>query len=564
MKKVLLDPVGCSECSAEDRLPADLKSDLASGGLGSLSLRRIKIGRLILGIGIWLPSTVQAQVQAQMLPPPPEQPLPIQTDPIPVLPNPGSEPVPMDFTSGGIPAQPDTNPSELVQPAPEEAIGADLRQLVGIFINESLDAGSQAGAVNFNELYQQVLARSYSNPQPKREIEYEVIAETLERYGDPVDRFLTPEAFREVLSQARTPVESRALTAGVVYFRIPELTPDTPQQIRRALYLEDYSQGILLDLRASSGYDPRVIADVARLFLPRSVTNLVVTEDRFGQLTTWNSPELPIGAGIPLVVLVDGQTRQGAVLLAAQLAASGQVAILGQPTQGTDRQTRFFLLPSGAAVEIAVGRWRTGENRPMVNGLDPMQPVSGSEGDWLNAGLQTLATLPRQVRPAEQRQAAITVSMADRRVGRFDLGLDTRNVDTTILGNVDTIPGASRANVFQPNSDLKIIYIQDFILFNYRNPGIVDSYFADRIYTTQPAAQTTEGIRIGSTYREVTQVYGPPGEGGYNEIVPFPVGSREAAREDRYYVNYDSLGIGFIFEVGSNQVIGIGLYKPGS
>ncbi len=503
-----------------------------------------------------------------MLPPLPELPLPIQTDPIPVLPSPGSEPVPMDFTSGGIPAQPNPPQPDLAQPstqpAPEEAIGADLRQLVGIFINESLDAGSQAGAVNYNELYQQVLARSYSNPQPKRDIEYEVITETLERYGDPVDRFLTPEAFREVLSQARTPLESRPLTAGVVYFRIPELTPDTPQQIRRALYLEDYNQGILLDLRGSSGYDPRVIADVARLFLPRSITNLVVTEDRFGQLTTWNSPELPIGAGIPLVVLVDGQTRQGAVLLAAQLATSGQVAILGQSTQGTDRQTRFFLLPSGAAVEIAVGRWRTGENRPMVNGLDPMQSLSGSDGEWLNAGLQTLATLPRQVRPTQQRQAAITVSMADRRVGRFDLGLDTRNVDTTILGNVDTISGTSRANVFQPNSDLKIIYIQDYILFNYRNPGIVDSYYADRIYTTQPAAQTTEGIRIGSTYREVTQVYGPPGEGGYNEIVPFPVGSRDAAREDRYYVNYDSLGIGFIFEVGSNRVLGIGLYKPGS
>ncbi|NJO85564.1 MAG: peptidase S41, partial [Synechococcaceae cyanobacterium RM1_1_27] len=310
----------------------------------------------------------------------PDLPLPLEASP--------ANPVMMDFTAGEV-APANGIPIEPGSPflPPEYQAGADLRQLVGLFINDSLDAGSQAGAVNYNELYQQVLARGYSNPQPTQEIEYEVIIETLERFGDPVDQFLPPEAFRALLSQARTPLESRILGTGVMYFRIPELTPATPQQIRRALYLEDYSQGILLDLRGSTGYDPQVIADVARLFLPRSITNLVVTEDRFGQLTTWNSPELPIGAGVPLVVLVDGQTRQGAVLLASQLAASGQVAILGQPTQGTDRQTRFFLLPSGAAVEMAVGRWRTGENRPIVDGLTPMQAISGSDGDWLNAGL---------------------------------------------------------------------------------------------------------------------------------------------------------------------------------
>ncbi len=522
------------------------------------------LGRAALVMGILLFSQ-SSRGQSQPLPPPPTVGSPIAPNlPLPIEASP-SNPMMMDFTAGeDVPAS--GIPMESGSPVPpqEQRAGADLRQLVGLFINDSLDAGSQAGAVNYNELYQQVLARGYSNTQPTQEIEYEVIIETLEQYGDPVDQFLRPEAFRALLSQARTPLESRILGTGVMYFRIPELTPATPQQIRRALYLEDYSQGILLDLRGSTGYDPQVIADVARLFLPRSITNLVVTEDRFGELTTWNSPELPIGAGVPLVVLVDGQTRQGAVLLASQLASSGQVAILGQPTQGTDRQTRFFLLPSGAAVEMAVGRWRTGENRPIVDGLTPMQSISGSDGDWLNAGLRTLASLPARSRPAQQRQESIMVSLAERRVGRFDLGMDTRNVDTTVLGNVDSIAGTSRANVFQPNSDLKIIYIDDYILFNYRNPGIVDSFYADRIYTTQANAQTPEGIRMGSTYREVTQVYGPPGEGGYNEVVPFPIGSREVAREDRYYVNYDSLGIAFAFEVGSNQVVAIGLYKPGS
>jgi hypothetical protein len=53
---------------------------------------------------------------------------------------------------------------------------------------------------------------------------------------------------------------------------------------------------------------------------------------------------------------------------------------------------------------------------------------------------------------------------------------------------------------------------------------------------------TGEGIRIGSTYSEVIATYGGPGENGYNEVVPYPKGSREYLRDDRYYVNYDALG----------------------
>jgi hypothetical protein len=157
-----------------------------------------------------------------------------------------------------------------------------------------------------------------------------------------------------------------------------------------------------------------------------------------------------------------------------------------------------------------------------------------------------------------------TIFAQEGRIGRFELGLDTRNIDTSLLGNVDSVSGESGTNVFQPNSDLKIFYLQDYILFTYRHPGIVDSFFANRIYTTAATAQTAEGIGMGATYSEIIRTYGKPGENGYNEVVPYPSGSREYARDDRYYVNYDAIGISFAFEVGTNRVAAIGLYKPGS
>jgi carboxyl-terminal processing protease len=481
-----------------------------------------------------------------------------------VMGQPGLPPVPVVPSAeeprvDPVPPSPEVSPASRI-PAASPPMGQDLRYLVKLFINESWQAGKQAAAVNYNDLYSRLLTRTYRDPRPPIEVEYELIREILREYGDPADRFWDPQSFRDLLNRPRPPLQARQIGPRQVYLAVPELTPATAQQIRQALYTQDYSQGIVLDLRGSVGYDPQVIADVARLFLPRSVQPLLVTEDRFGQSTPWNSENLPLAAGIPLVVLVDGNTRQGATLLAAQLGASGNTVIVGQTAQGSERQTRFFALPSGAAVELAVATWKTGDGRSLAQGLVPLQKVEGDEDAWLKAALEALALPPRQPSPPPRP----TVLVQEGRVGRFVLGMDTRNVDTHLLGNVDLIPAESRANVFQPNSDLKIFYLQDYILFAYRRPGVLNSFFADRIYTTHPEAMTGEGIRIGSTYSEVIATYGGPGENGYNEVVPYPKGSREYLRDDRYYVNYDALGLSFAFAVGSNRVTAIGLFKPGS
>jgi len=294
-----------------------------------------------------------------------------------VMGQPGLPPVPVvpsveEPRVDPVPPSPEVSPASRI-PAASPPMGQDLRYLVRLFINESWQAGKQAAAVNYNDLYSRLLTRTYRDPRPPIEVEYELIREILREYGDPADRFWDPQSFRDLLSRPRPPLQARQIGPRQVYLAVPELTPATAQQIRQALYTQDYSQGIVLDLRGSVGYDPQVIADVARLFLPRSVQPLLVTEDRFGQSTPWNSENLPLAAGIPLVVLVDGNTRQGATLLAAQLGASGNTVIVGQTAQGSERQTRFFALPSGAAVELAVATWKTGDGRSLAQGLVPLQ-----------------------------------------------------------------------------------------------------------------------------------------------------------------------------------------------
>ncbi|MEM9155171.1 MAG: S41 family peptidase [Cyanobacteria bacterium P01_F01_bin.33] len=444
------------------------------------------------------------------------------------------------------------------QPTSPYRSGTDLRQVVEIFVNESLAVGANPQAVNYDELYEAVLARQSDPNSPAAE--YEVIRETLARYGQRSDRLLTPDEFSALLNQPRQPVQSRSLAAGVTMLTLDDITPATAQQIRQSLHVSEYSRGIVLDLRGATGYDPQAIANVARIFLPRSMRPALVSLDRHEKETAWDSKGVPIAARIPLVALVDGQTERGAVILAALLGARGNATIAGEPTAGTETQTRFFVLPSGAAIELAVARWRPGADagfgpNTLVQGLVPSDSLNG-----FNVQSQALALLPEPPVVA----AKPTIFQDKGRIGRYELGFDTRQSNIGDLGGMDTVPSRSGENIFQPDSDLRVFYLQDYILLAYRNQGTLSSFFADRIYMTDTAALTEEGVSIGASYSDVVSTYGSPGENGYNEVSPFPGRTRIARAEDRYFINYDALGLSFAFEAGTNQVVAIGLYKPGS
>ncbi|MEO1131781.1 MAG: S41 family peptidase [Cyanobacteria bacterium J06639_1] len=506
-----------------------------------------------------------------------------QIQPMPVLENPNSAPFENEVPDVGNPefdssAEGSQNPavdpaagwdapstgwegfSQPTQPTRAYSSGADLRQVVEIFSKESLAAGSNPQAVAYDELYESAIALQSSAGLSPVEAEYQVIRETLTRYGLRGDRLLTPNDFSRLLNQPRPPVQARSLAAGVTMLTIGDITPATAKQVRQNLYANDYTRGVVLDLRGSTGYDPQAIANVARIFMPRSMSPAIASLDRFEKETTWDSKDVPIAARTPLVTLVDGRTERGAVILAALMGARGNARIAGEPTAGTDTQTRFFVLPSGAAIEMAVARWRPdadagfGQNT-LVRGLVPSETLSGFDVES-----QALGLLP----DAPAIAIKPNIFQESGRIGRFELGFDARQSDIGALGGMDSVSSSSGENIFQPGSDLRIFYLKEYILFAYRNQGTLSSFFADRIYMTDDSAQTEEGLRLGASYSDVVRTYGAPGENGYNEISPFPRSTRVALDEDRYFINYDALGLSFAFETGTNQVVAIGLYKPGS
>ncbi|MGK7910132.1 MAG: S41 family peptidase, partial [Synechococcus sp.] len=417
----------------------------------------------------------------------------IAQDPLPVVPIPSS---PGDTVPPSIsPSNSSSFNSNILPPA------TDLRQVVDLFVVESYGV-DESNLPHFQPLRTELAARPSVPGQPQQR-EYLFIQEVISRYGTTGDRLLEPSEFNQLLNRPRPPVPSQTLSPGLIYVAAPELTPSTARQLRQVLMTNNYSNGVVLDLRGSVGYDPQVVADIARLFLPQDVAPIVTSTRRTGDRIEWDSRNQPLAADLPILVFIDNQTRQGATMLAAILANGRYTTLAGQPTQGTELQTQFFVLPSEAAVELAIARWHPGAlgddttnvESAAAQGVIPDRQLNPQQ-DWL---AQVPNLLPNQA--ADSRTP--TISIQEEQVGRFTLGMDLGDPGTGNLGIVDSISGRSGENVIRPNSDLKLYYLEDYVVFGYRNRNTLRSFFADRIYMNAPETYTADGIGIGATYEQV-------------------------------------------------------------
>ncbi|AGY58545.1 S41 family peptidase [Gloeobacter kilaueensis] len=444
------------------------------------------------------------------------------------------------------------------QPAPQIASsyqsGTDLETVVHLLQEQSLDEGGRTASLSSERSYRElIVAQDVENKgRDPLKVEHEVIERLLGKYGNRGDALLSAEQWRAERERDRSAVEVTPVGDGISQIRISLLGAGSSSQVSQALHQADYHRGVILDLRGASGSDPQSVADVARYFLPASIKPLVQTAGARNRTRRWDSKLRGIAYDTPLVVLVSKNTRTGAEALAALLGRSGRAQVLGSTTAGADLYSETFALPSGAAVRLVSGRWRTGDGRGFADGVEPTEQTGA---DPLARAVELLASQPgKTLQP--------TVFPARSTIGDKQLGFNAGTGDLGLAGAVEYFPGG-QSNVMRPNDELKIWFVPDYIVLNYKPASSLINFFADRIYTTAPGAATDKGIRIGSTYSDIVEAYGPPGTGGYNELFPFPERSR-ANRPDRYYVNYDAIGVSFGLETGTNVVREIGIYKPGS
>ncbi len=193
-------------------------------------------------------------------------------------------------------------------------------------------------------------------------------------------------------------VTHEALPGGIGLLSIRAFNETTPQAVREALAALKGSKGLIVDLRDNEGGMLERSIDTLKLLVPKGkvLTRLVYRQDKEEVRT--NDAD-PVFAGVPTVVLVNGQTRSSAELSAAALRDGLKAPLLGTKTFGKWSVQMLKELPNHFVMRYTVAQFRAPDGKSYEGeGLAPdievSQDEAGKADGQLRAALQFLRLRP--------------------------------------------------------------------------------------------------------------------------------------------------------------------------
>lgn len=168
---------------------------------------------------------------------------------------------------------------------------------------------------------------------------------------------LTPNGNRNVVLRRATIVLADAdviyrpidNTSGLLEIIVHEMTDNAANIVNEALLKYNNISGVVLDLRAAGGIDPRAATKMAGLFMG---ANPVM---RVSQTAGEDMEFVPGGDAVTdakLVVLVSNTTGGTAEAVASAVYENGRGVLVGTPTAGNARIATNINLSNGASLEL--------------------------------------------------------------------------------------------------------------------------------------------------------------------------------------------------------------------
>ncbi len=193
----------------------------------------------------------------------------------------------------------------------------------------------------------------------------------LDRFGE--EEPLEVQVFRDNVILRSV---GRQLTpGGIGYVYVSRFRDNTGDQLYEAI--EDLRRvdmlALILDLRSNPGGSEDAAADVAGQFLPPGEVFIYQEDlngDRREQVIREDLDRFDLG-DMPMVVLVNEDTRAEAEAVAAVLQEAGLAKLVGVGTFGAGSTYDFVELDDGSAIYIPVRRWFTPLGRPLSDGVQP-------------------------------------------------------------------------------------------------------------------------------------------------------------------------------------------------
>ncbi|MDO4581356.1 MAG: S41 family peptidase [Bacillota bacterium] len=188
---------------------------------------------------------------------------------------------------------------------------------------------------------------------------------------------------------------------GVAYLEILQFGSYTDMETSAGLeYLREQGMtSLVLDLRGCPGGIMDSAALTAGYLGVEGPVSYIVTKN--GYVDFYTTPLGLDALGVPLAVLVDGNTASAAEMLAAAIQDVGGGSIIGETTYGKGLYQNILSLPSGAALKFTGGKYVTRGFQDVneSGGVVPDILVSGAEAQMDTAldYLKKAQWAPRQI-----------------------------------------------------------------------------------------------------------------------------------------------------------------------
>ncbi len=182
----------------------------------------------------------------------------------------------------------------------------------------------------------------------------------------------------------------------IAYIRVTLFGERTTEEFRKAIEaVKDHAKAVVIDLRSNPGGILRSAVDMCDMLLDRGV--IVSTRGRneqFGSERTADHDVL-LPLGIPIVVLVNGDSASASEIMAACLKDSGRAMLAGQRSYGKGTvQQVFDLQDNQTAIKVTTAKFY----RP--NGKNIHRSDKSTESDdW---GVTPDAALTQTITPLEE------------------------------------------------------------------------------------------------------------------------------------------------------------------
>ena len=155
---------------------------------------------------------------------------------------------------------------------------------------------------------------------------------------------------------------------GVAYIRIVSFRPDTGLLLRRVFEeMNPKPTRVLLDLRGNTGGDLTAATEVLELFIADGIVGQLLgpgappapgLSEEGEPLLPWNAAvQGDLLEGVPLAVLIDGETASSAELVAGSLRQRAGAVLFGTPTFGKGLSQRLISATDGFAMQISNTWW---------------------------------------------------------------------------------------------------------------------------------------------------------------------------------------------------------------